>query len=360
MSGKILIIDDEEAVRKVLNTHLLKEGYHVATSSGGSGVFKDLKESRAEILICDIMMPEVSGFDILDYVRLHMKTMPVIMLTGLTDVSTAIDVMKRGALDYIMKPVTKKDLLTAVCKAFGRRELLLENRRLERENRRYQILLENKISESAEDLEHRNVELIKAYGTLKSMNFRFVNVLAETIEAKDHHTRGHCNRMRQLCVELGKKLGLKKKNLEIIEYASLLHDIGKIGVNEQILNKNGSLNAEEQEHVRIHPDLGKKILKGIPLMDNVAEIIVSHHENYDGSGYPRGLKGDAIPLGARIISAADLYDAMSNDRPYRKGIELKGIIKEMKRVSGTQLDPGIVDVFLKNMNSIIEKSGAPC
>ncbi len=360
MAGKILIIDDEEAVRKVLNTHLVKEGYHIVTSSGGSDVFKDLKQSRAEILICDIKMPVVSGLEVLDYARLHMKTVPVIMLTGLTDVSMAIDVMKRGAFDYLMKPVTKNDLLNVVCKAFRRRELLLENRRLERENRRYQILLEQKISESAEDLGNRSVELMKAYGTLKSMNFRFVNVLAETIEAKDRHTRGHCNRMRRLCVELGRIIGLEKKHLELLEYASMLHDIGKIGVNEVVLNKEGPLNEEEKEHVKIHPEVGKKILKGIPLMERVAEIIVSHHENFDGSGYPKGLKGEAIPLGARIISAADLYDAMSNDRPYRKGIELGDIVKEMKRVSGTQLDPDIVKVFLNNMESIIHKGEALC
>jgi len=360
MTGRILIIDDEEAVRKVLKTHLTKEGYLVETSSGGEAVFNDLQQSHAEILICDIKMPVVSGTEVLDYMGLHMRTVPVIMLTGLTDVSMAIDIMKRGAVDYIMKPITKNDLLSSVHKAFSRRELLLENRRLAREVKRYQILLEKKLSDSAEDLGNRSVELMKAYGTLKSMNFKFVNVLAETIEAKDRYTRGHCNRMRELCVELGRIMGLDAMNLELLEYASMLHDIGKIGVNESILNKNGPLNNEEKEHVKIHPEIGKKILKGIPLMERVADIIVSHHENYDGSGYPKGLKGNAIPLGARIISTADVYDAMSNDRPYRKGILLEDIITEMKRVSGTQLDPEIVSVFLDNMGSIIEKSEALC
>ncbi len=355
MAGKILVIDDEEAVRKVLKTHLLKEGYHVEVSEGGSGVFAVLKQSRADILICDIKMPGITGLEILDFVRLHMKTLPVIMLTGLTDLSMAVEVMKRGAFDYVMKPVTKETLVGVVCKAFAQRELLLENRRLERQNRRYQILLEQKIRDNAEDLGNRSVELMKAYGMLKSMNFRFVNVLAETIEAKDRHTRGHCNRMRRLCVQLGRIIGLDKKQLELIEYASMLHDIGKIGVNEHVLNKRGPLNKEEKEHVRIHPELGKKILKGIPLMESVAEIVVSHHENYDGSGYPRGLKGDEIPLGARIISAADLYDAMSNDRPYRKGIGRERIIDEMRRVSGTQLDPKIVEIFLENMDDIIDQ-----
>lgn len=360
MAGKILIIDDEEAVRKVLKTHLTKEGYRTDISSGGAGVFEDLKQSRAQVIICDIKMPEVGGLKVLDYIRLHMKTVPVIMLTGLTDISMAINVMKRGAFDYVMKPVTKSDILSAVQKAFSQRELLLENRRLSREIKRYQILLEQQIIESRENLGHRNAELSKAYGTLKSMNFRFVNVLAETIEAKDHHTRGHCNRMRMLCVELGRIIGLEQKNIELLEYASMLHDIGKIGVNELILNKEGPLNDEEKEHVKIHPEVGRKILRGIPQMEHVADIIRSHHENYDGSGYPRGLKGDDIPLGARIISAVDLYDAMSNDRPYRKGRPLDTIISELKRVSGTQLDPYIVDIFLENMDAIVKKSEAPC
>ncbi len=358
MAGKILIIDDEEAVRKVLTTHLTREGYSTQISSGGSGVYEDMKQSWPEIIICDIKMPDISGLEVLDYVRLHMKNVPVIMLTGLTDVSTAVDVMKKGAFDYVTKPVTKNDLLGVVQKAFSQRELLLENRRLAREVKRYQILLEQKISESHENLGHRSVELSKAYGTLKSMNFRFVNVLAETIEAKDHYTRGHCNRMRQLCVELGTIIGLEQKDMELIEYASMLHDIGKIGVNELILNKEGPLNEEEKEHVRIHPEVGGKILGGIPLMEGVADIILSHHENFDGSGYPRGLKGSAIPLGARIISTADLYDAMSNDRPYRKGRPLDNIVSEMKRVSGTQLDPEIVEIFIDNMDFIIKKCEA--
>ncbi|MFQ5428642.1 MAG: HD domain-containing phosphohydrolase [Thermodesulfobacteriota bacterium] len=356
MAGKILIIDDDEAVRKVLTTHLQREGYGTKISSGGKGVFEDLKQSRAEIIICDIKMPDVSGLEVLDYARLHMKTVPVVMLTGLTDISMAIDVMKRGAFDYVMKPVTKSDLLGAVQKAFSQRELLLENRRLAREVKRYQILLEQQIIESHENLGKRSVELSKAYGTLKSMNFRFVNVLAETIEAKDRHTRGHCNRMRLLCVELGRIIGLDKKSIEQLEYASMLHDIGKIGVNELVLNKEGPLNNEEKKHMRIHPEVGRKILMGIPLMEHVADVIASHHENYDGSGYPHGLKGDAIPLGARIISAADLYDAMSNDRPYRKGKSLEHIIKEMKMVSGTQLDPYIVNAFLENLDAIVKKS----
>ena len=178
------------------------------------------------------------------------------------------------------------------------------------------------------------------------MNIQFIKVLAETIEAKDHHTSGHCNRMRHLCVELGKAAGLSPEDLETLEYASLLHDLGKIGINESVLNKQGPLDEAECMHIKEHTDIGEKILMGVPLMAGVAEVVVAHHENFDGTGYPRGLKGDGIPLSARIIAVVDLYDAMISDRPYRKGMELERVMEEMKRVAGTQLDPSMVELFV--------------
>ncbi|GMR04142.1 MAG: response regulator [Thermodesulfobacteriota bacterium] len=350
----IFVIDDEEPVRKVLNTHLKKEGYHVTASRGGRGVFSELNENPFELLICDIKMPDVGGLDILEYVKSNFSTVPVIMLTGLTDVSMAVDVMKKGAFDYLMKPVRKLDLFETIRRALVYRDLLVRNSQLEHENREYQKFLEKRVRERTRELRDKNLELGEAYSHLKSMNLKFVNVLAETIEAKDRHTRGHCNRMRDLCVDLGKLVGLSSEEMEILEYASVLHDIGKIGVNELILNKQGPLDAGELEHVRVHPEIGERILQGIPLMERVAEIVVTHHENYNGSGYPRGLKGKEIPLCARIIAVADLYDAMSNDRPYRKGFPPERIIDEMKRVSGTQLDPGIVDIFINNIDGLVE------
>ncbi|MFQ5441753.1 MAG: HD domain-containing phosphohydrolase [Thermodesulfobacteriota bacterium] len=351
----IFVIDDEEPVRKVLNTHLKKEGYRVITSSGGQNIFTELKKNSFELLICDIKMPEVGGLEILDYVKGNFPTVPVIMLTGLTDVSMAVDVMKKGAFDFVTKPVKKLDLMDTIRRALVYRDLLVRNSQLERENREYQQFLERKVKERTTELGEKNVELADAYGHLKSMNLKFVNVLAETIEAKDLHTRGHCNRMRELCVEIGKLVGLSPEEMEILEYASVLHDIGKIGVNEVVLNKEGPLNPGELKHIRVHPEIGEKILQGIPFMERVAEIVVTHHENYDGSGYPRGISGREIPLCARIIAVADIYDAMSNDRPYRKGFPIEKIIKEMKRVSGTQLDPEIVSLFVNNIGDLLKK-----
>ena len=352
----IFVVDDEEAIRKVLNTHLTKEGYNVIQCSGGSEVFNLLENNSFELVISDIRMPEVDGVKILEFIKQRFDTVPVIMLTGLTDITIAVDVMKKGAFDYIMKPVKKEDLLYTIQRAFIHRDLLERNRELERENREYRMFLEKRVEERTEELNIKAEELQAAYGMLKAMNINFANALAETIEAKDRHTSGHCSRMRNLCVRLGKLLGLKSEEIEILEYASLLHDLGKVSVNELILNKEGPLNEEEFMSVKRHSEVGEKILNDIPLMKQVAIVIGAHHENFDGSGYPRGLKGSEIPLIARIIAVADTFDAMSSDRPYRKGLSLEFVIGELKRVSGAQLDPQIVEVFLENKEYILNNS----
>ncbi|MBI2413584.1 MAG: response regulator [Deltaproteobacteria bacterium] len=344
----IFVVDDEEPIRKVLNTHLSKEGFSVIQTSGGNSVFDTLKASSFDIVISDIRMPEVDGIRVLEFVKANFETTPVIMLTGLTDISIAVEVMKKGAFDFIMKPVKKEDLMSVVTRALTNRDLLERNKELEMENREYQLFLEQKVRERTKELNSKAMELQRAYGLLKSMNIQFINVLAETIEAKDHHTSGHCNRMRSLCAELGRLAGLTPEELETIEYASLLHDLGKIGISEAVLNKEGPLTSDECIHIKGHAEIGEKILSGVALMEPVARIIVAHHENYDGSGYPRNLKGVDIPLPARIIAVVDLYDAMRSDRPYRKGLPLEIVLNEMRRVSGSQLDPELVDLFIEN------------
>ncbi len=344
----ILIIDDEEPIRKILGLHLTKEGYRVIQSSGGSEVFNLLRGNSYEVVISDIRMPGVDGVEILDFLTQKYDTVPVIMLTGVLDLSTAVDVMKKGAFDYITKPVRKEELIGTVERALSHRDLLERNKRLEKENREYQLFLEEKVRERTEELNRKNIELRRAYRQLKSVNMRFVNVLAETIEAKDKYTHGHCTRMRNLCVRLGRLVGFSKDELEILEYAALLHDLGKVSVNEALLNKNGALDEKESMRMREHSSIGERILNNIPFMEEVARIIGAHHENYDGSGYPRGLKGEEIPLAARIIAVVDVFDAMNNDRPYRKGLPMDVILDELRDVAGTQLDPELVRLFIEN------------
>jgi response regulator RpfG family c-di-GMP phosphodiesterase len=337
----ILVVDDEEAIRKFMNIHLTKEGYDVVLSSGGNGVFKALKENSYELVISDIRMPEVDGISVLKHVKESFDTIPVIMLTGLVDITVAVDVMKIGAFDYLIKPIKKENLIRTVHKALSQKDLLEKNKRLEKENLEYQLHLENKVEE-------RTKELTAAYTKLESLNIQFVNALANTIEAKDKLTHGHCSRMMELCKRLGALSDLPKEELDVLLYASTLHDLGKISVKESILNKNGPLTEEERKEMMKHPEIGENILKRISFLEPIAGVVGKHHENFDGSGYPNGLKGEEIPITARIISVADTFDAMNNTRPYRKKLAIDEVLGELKRIAGTQLDPDLVELFINN------------
>ncbi len=343
----IFIVDDEAPIRKVLMTHLTKEGYNVIESAGGNGVFDHLNSKNFDLVISDIRMPEIDGSQILDFVTKKYRTIPIIMLTGLTDINTAIDIMKRGAFDYITKPVKKAELMSTINKALSHKDLLERNEELERQNEEYQLYLEDKVKERTKDLTEKTLELRDAYKLLKEINLQFVQTMAETIEAKDEYTRGHCDRMRIQCLRLGELLGFSDEDLETLEYATILHDLGKIGVKETILNKPGKLTEEEFAEIREHPGKGEKILEGITHMSPAARIVGAHHENYDGTGYPKGIKGEDIPLSSRIIAVADIFDAMYSSRPYREKLTLDDVLTEIRNVAGKQLDPNIVDVFLR-------------
>ncbi len=343
----IFIVDDEAPIRKVLKTHLTKEGFTVIESAGGDGVFDLLDSDKFDLVISDIRMPDVDGSEILDYVTKEFKTTPIIMLTGLTDINTAINIMKRGAFDYITKPVKKAKLMNTINKALSHKDLLERNEELERQNKDYQQYLEDKVKERTKELTEKGLELRDAYKLLKEINIQFVQVMAETIEAKDEYTRGHCDRMRIQCLRIGELLDFSEEELETLEYATILHDLGKIGVKETILNKPGKLTEEEFAEIREHPGMGERILEGITHMSPAAKIVGAHHENYDGTGYPRGIKGENIPLSSRIIAVADIFDAMYSSRPYREKLTLDDVLAEIKRVAGKQLDPSIVEIFFR-------------
>ncbi|MEE8574133.1 MAG: HD domain-containing phosphohydrolase, partial [Thermodesulfobacteriota bacterium] len=300
-----------------------------------------------ELLISDIRMPQVEGPEILDYIVENFETTPVIMLTGLNDITLAVDVMKKGAFDYIMKPVKKDALLGAIDRALSHKDLKEKNKTLERENREYQLYLEDMVKARTAELSDKAEQLDAANSLLKNMNIQFVQVMAETIEAKDKYTRGHCERMKAQSKRIGDALELTGEDMETLQYATILHDLGKVGVSESILNKEGKLTDDERIKMEEHSVMGEKILEGISLMGPAAKIVGAHHENFDGTGYPRGLKKNEIPLSSRIISVLDVFDAMHSDRPYRKGLPIENIITELRRVSGTQLDPEIVELFIE-------------
>lgn len=356
ISRTILTIDDDVKILKVLNIHLSSAGYTVIQSTGGNDVFSHLDGNSHDLVICDIRMPEVDGLNVLDYVRKKSETLPIIMLTGVLDVTMAVEIMKKGAFDYLIKPILKENLLRAVEKAIAHRDLVERNRKLEEENKQYRYFLEEKVKERTAQLGSANQELKDAYAELKSLNMQFALVLAETIEAKDQMTFGHCSRMVYLCSKIGKFLELPEAELELLEYAALMHDIGKVTISDSILNKPSSLTPAEYSNMKLHAPMGEKIVGRIKPLRPLAKLIGSHHEKYDGTGYPNGLRGEDIPLISRIISLVDTFDAMHADRPYRKGLPLGTVLEDLGRLAGTQLDPNLVKLFVENKLYVLDET----
>jgi len=342
MNKTILIVDDDPSIRKVVGINLEKAGFDVVVSSSGTEALK-LLESGEEIPDCillDIRMPELSGIDVLESVKKSHPLISVIMLTAHTDLEVAVDTMKKGAFDYIVKPVRRFQLVEVIKKALRYREMQLENERLARENREYQLSLEKKVAE-------RTRELIQAYKKLKNANLETVKILAETIEAKDPYTRGHCNRVRLLSSQVARYTGMDREKIETLEYGALLHDIGKIGITESLLHKRGGLTQEERRAFQLHTTIGENILKTVEFFKPCLFIVRNHHEWYNGNGYPDGLQGNETGLSARIVAISDAFDAMTSTRPYRRALSFDFALAELEREKGKQFDPQLVDIFIK-------------
>ena len=292
-----------------------------------------------DVILLDIRMPKISGVEVLKNIRKQFPLVPVVMLTALTDLEIAVDTMKKGAFDYLVKPVRKIHLIETLKKALRYREILVENDRLTKENLEYQHSLEIKV-------EDRTKELFLAYKKLKETNLETVKVLAETIEAKDPYTRGHCNRVRILSSSIAKNTGMNYSEIETLEYGALLHDIGKIGVPENLLHKNGPLTPDEAEIFHKHTVIGENIIKTVEFFKPCRGIVRNHHEWFNGKGYPDGLSGDNIPIPARIVAIADSFDAMTSTRPYRTARSIDFALEELENGSSNQFDPNLVKIFV--------------
>lgn len=338
---KILIVDDDPAIQKVLKIQLENSGLDCRVAKSGDEALVILKkeEFSPDCILSDINMPGLNGLDLLPQLRVLHPLVPVIMLTAHTDLETGLQAMRLGAFDYITKPVRKLDLIETLKKGLQYRGVLIENQQLALENKKYQEELEKRVEE-------RTRELIESYQTLKETNLATVRVLAETIEAKDPYTRGHCNRVRILSRETARHFKLPPEEIESLEYAALLHDIGKIGIPGKLLNKHESLNPEETLRLQEHPILGEKILSHVAFFKPCLSIVRNHHEWYNGEGYPDGLIGKETNFLSKIVQLVDAFDAMTSNRPYRNAMLLEDVLEELKRFSGSQFDPEIVDMFI--------------
>jgi putative nucleotidyltransferase with HDIG domain len=328
---QILVVDDEEAIREVVSTMLESKGYRCTAVSNGRAAQEQVKKSTPDLVLSDMIMPEMDGIKLLDWLREYDPEVPVIMVTAIHDISTALEAIRRGAYDYILKPFEKDQLFLGVGRA-------LQHRRLVAENRSYQLKLEHQVEE-------RTAQLRVAFDQLEQSYDDTLEALGSALDLKDAETEGHCQRVTAFTISIAKAMPVPNNYLAILARAAFLHDIGKMAIPDGILRKPGPLTDDEKQVMRKHCEVGYNMLIRIPFLRDAAEIVLAHQEFYDGTGYPRGLKGDQIPLGARIFTIADSLDAMISDRPYRKALPMPHAREEIRRCSGTQFDPKVVEVF---------------
>lgn len=337
----ILVVDDEETIREIVSSML--GGAHFRTRQAANGVEAlALLESGEEfdLVLSDLMMPEMDGNALLEKAKERYPDMPIIMVTAVHDIQAALMALRNGAYDYLLKPFEREQLLATVRRA-------LEKRRLQRENDNYRTNLEALVADRTRKWQTALSELAKSYDM-------FIEVLSDALDLKDAETEFHSRRVTAYTIAIARQMGLPKEDISVIAQGALLHDIGKLAIPDRILLKPAKLTEEEMAIMRGHCYLGYKIIKDIPFLAGAAEIVYSHQERYDGTGYPRGLKGENIPLGARMFSIADTLDAMTVDRPYRRAQSFEAARKEIKLWSGRQFDPDIVKVFLEMPDHIWE------
>jgi len=329
---KILIVDDDAAVRAILMRYLEDEYPCCVDTHSPFDALNKIKRERFSLVISDVMMPGMSGTELLQYIKKHDPETAVIMVTGVLDVNTAVDSLRLGAFDFVTKPFDLPSIRHAVKRALERRRLLVENRS-------YQEELERKVRERTEELNGALREVEESYkDTLEA--------LVTSLDAREHETQAHSQRVREYTLTLAREIGLEAADMIHLGRGALLHDVGKIGVPDSILLKPAKLTSEEWVEMKKHPVIGFEILRSIKFLEPAAEIVLRHQERWDGKGYPSGCGKEEIPLGARIFAVADTLDAMTSDRPYRRALSYQTALAEIRRCSGTQFDPRIVEVFL--------------
>ena len=339
MAERILVVDDEEPIREIVASMLGTAGYLCKQAGSGMEALAVLNSGEEfELMLSDLMMADLDGIGLLERTKEKYPDMPVVMVTAVHDISVALAAIRNGAYDYLLKPFEREQLLNTVSRA-------LENRRLKLENRTYQTNLESLVKARTDQLQAAMASLERSYDIT-------LEALGDALDLKDRETEGHSRRVTLFTIAIAQALGLPREQITIIARGAFLHDIGKMAIPDNILNKPGKLDTREMEIMKEHAFHGYQIVKKIPFLAEVAEIVYSHQEWFNGGGYPRGLKGEEIPLGARIFSIADTFDAITSDRIYRPAQPNQAARDEIARWAGKQFDPEIVRVFLEMPDKI--------
>lgn len=329
---RILIVDDEETIRLALRKFLRSRGYEVEIAGSGDQALQLLDSHSFSLMLCDVRMPGMTGVQVVPRARERDTDLAIIMLTAVNDAATATEVLSAGATDYLMKPVELADLQQAVDRALLKRGQLIEKRRLD-------ALIRQEVA-------LRTVELEQEKESLRLMSISIAETLINAMEAKDLYLRGHSQRVAELAGQLAEDMGLDDAMCEDLRVAGRLHDVGKIGIREDILNKPDRLTPEEYDHVKRHVQIGLDILAPLFHISKPLKYIEHHHEHWNGAGYPLGLSGEAIPLGARILCAADTFDALTSKRAYRAPLEPFAALQHLAVDVGKQFDPCVYEALV--------------
>ena len=327
----VLVVDDEEPIRNALRKYLKQQQFEVHTAGSGDEALQQLRLHKVALMLSDIRMPGTSGVDLVPQALEIEPDLAILMLTAVNDATSAALCMQRGAMDYLTKPIELADLGRAVHRALKRRETLLENRHLNQWLK--------------EEVTTRTAELQRERLRLERVSTATLEALVNALEAKDPYLRGHSARVADLSANIAAEMGLPEDEVDRIRMAGRLHDLGKIGTRESVVNKEGPLTADEFEHVKQHVIIGAQILAPLVHLGDVVAMVKSHHERWDGTGYPDGLRGEEVPLGGRVIAAAEVFDALTTSRPYQDKMTPEQAADRMNDLSGTVLDPRVLEAL---------------
>jgi len=336
-AARVLIVDDEESIRLALSRYLRTRGYAPDAAASGEAALDSLARRHYALLICDVRMPNMSGLELVPRARAAAPDLAIIMLSAVNDAVTAAAAMSAGAIAYLLKPVDLRDLSETAERALHQRAELRERCRLEQRVR--------------DEVAQRTAELERERSTLREMTVGVAHSLINAMEARDPYLRGRSQRVAALAASIADALELDEDTVEEARMAGRLADVGMIGLREGVLHKPSRLTPEEYEHVKQHVRIGLEILAPLKHLGQALEFMHDHHEHLDGSGYPRGLSGDRISIGGRILAAADAFDALTSRRAYRESLTPQATLERMAEFVGRHFDPIVFDA----LRTVIER-----
>ncbi len=346
----VLFVDDEVNILKAVKRLLRHEPWEVVCAARPHEALDLLDTAAVQVVVSDQRMPEMSGVDLLAAVRERHPDVVRMMLTGYTEMNVAVEAINRGEIfRLITKPWNDEELKATLRQAFDHFDLKEEIKRLNQVTREQNFKLQDMNRNLEHKVRERTKQVAEKHSELRTAYIQTIRALAEAVDAKDAYTRGHSERVGVYASKIAREVGLPKELIERVYIAGLLHDVGKIGIRDYVITKPDRLTPEEYDEIKRHPEIGAKILEPVSFLSDVVDCVRHHHEWYDGSekGYPERLRGDRIPLPSRIILVADTVEAMTSDRPYRRGLALEAVVRELHKFSGSQFDPTCVEACLR-------------